>query len=165
MTGIPLHDFNCGLKAYRHEVTEDIPVYGELHRYLPVLANWQGYRVGEIVVTHHPRKHGVTKFGFARFYRGFFDLLTVIFITRYLKRPMHFFGVIGLGTFALGFLINLYLTILWFMGHSIGRRPLLMFGVLLLIVGVQFFSIGLIGEMITNLKSDQEVFSIKETLG
>ncbi len=165
MTGIPIHDFNCGLKAYRREVTQDIPVYGELHRYLPALAKWQGYRISEVAVQHHPRKHGSSKFGLSRFYRGFFDLLTVIFITRYLKRPMHLFGAIGTVSFAAGLGVCLHLTWLWWQGFAIGQRPLLLLGALLLIVGVQFFSIGLIGEMITNLKSDHDTYAIKERLG
>ncbi|OQY28893.1 MAG: glycosyltransferase [Candidatus Cloacimonetes bacterium 4572_55] len=164
ISGIPLHDFNCGLKAYRREVTQEIPVYGELHRYLPVLAKWQGYRIGELAVTHHPRKYGVTKFGFARFYRGFFDLLTVIFLTRYLKRPMHFFGIIGAIVFFIGFAINLHLSILWLRGIGIGERPMLLLGVLMQIIGTQFFSIGLVGEMIANMRSEKRSYSIRETI-
>jgi glycosyltransferase involved in cell wall biosynthesis len=164
LTGIKIHDFNCGLKAYRHEVIKEIPVYGELHRYLPVLAHWQGYNVGEIVVQHHARKFGVTKFGWERFFSGFFDLLTVLFITRYRQKPMHLFGFMGLISFMLGSAISLYLTFIWMQGKGIGNRPLLFLGVLLIIVGVQLFSIGLIGEMITNSRDEQQRYSIKEAI-
>jgi glycosyltransferase involved in cell wall biosynthesis len=164
LTGIKIHDFNCGLKAYRRDVVKEIPVYGELHRYLPVLAHWMGYRVGEIVVEHHPRRFGKTKYGFKRFFDGFFDLLTVLFLTRYRQKPMHLFGLMGLVTFFLGAGILIYLTILWFSGHGIGNRPLLFLGILLVIVGMQSFSLGLIGEMITNTKDETRIYSIKEKL-
>ncbi len=164
LTGIPLHDFNCGLKAYRNEVIKSIEVYGELHRFLPVLAVWQGFRVTEIPVKHHPRKYGKTKFGISRFTNGFFDLLTVMFITRFRKKPLHFFGFLGLLSTFIGTAILLYLTILWFQGQGIGRRPLLFLGVLLVIVGVQFFSLGLIGEMVTSTLDQKIEYSIKEEL-
>jgi glycosyltransferase involved in cell wall biosynthesis len=164
LTGIKIHDFNCGLKAYRRDVVKEIPVYGELHRYLPVLAHWMGYRVGEIVVEHHPRRFGKTKYGFKRFFDGFFDLLTVLFLTRYRQKPMHLFGLMGLVTFFFGAGILTYLTILWFSGHGIGNRPLLFLGILLVIVGMQSFSLGLIGEMITNTKDETRIYSIKEKL-
>ena len=164
LTGIKIHDFNCGLKAYRHDVVKEIPVYGELHRYLPVLAHWMGYRVGEIVVKHHARKFGKTKYGLRRFFDGFFDLLTVLFLTRYRQKPMHLFGLLGLVTFFLGSIILAYLTVLWFIGPGIGNRPLLFLGILLVIVGMQSFSIGLIGEMITNTKDEIRIYSIKEKL-
>ncbi len=164
MTGIKINDFNCGLKGYRQQVIKEIPVYGSLHRYLPVLAHWKGFKVGEIVVQHHPRKYGVTKYGLRRFFDGFFDLFTVLFLTRYRQKPLHLFGFFGLGFFTLGFIISLYLSILWFMGQGIGNRPLLFLGVLLMIVGMQSFSIGLIGEMITNLKGEEGSYSIKEII-
>jgi hypothetical protein len=164
LTGIKIHDFNCGLKAYRRDVVKEIPVYGELHRYLPVLAHWLGYRVGEITVKHHARKFGKTKYGLRRFFDGFFDLLTVLFLTRYRQKPMHLFGLLGLVTFLLGSIILAYLTILWFIGPGIGSRPLLFLGILLVIVGMQSFSIGLIGEMITNSKDDVRIYSIQEKL-
>ncbi len=164
ITGIKIHDFNCGLKAYRNDVIKSIPVYGELHRYLPVLAHWQGFRVGEIIVTHHPRKFGKTKFGISRFFNGFFDLLTVMFITRFRQKPLHLFGFFGLVSMFIGLLISLYLTILWFQGNSIGQRPLLFLGVLMLIVGVQSFSLGLIGEMLTSTRDDSIDYSIKQEI-
>ncbi|MGD9488338.1 MAG: glycosyltransferase family 2 protein [Calditrichaceae bacterium] len=164
ITGIKIHDFNCGLKAYRNDVIKSIPVYGELHRYLPVLAHWQGFRVGEIIVTHHARKFGKTKFGISRFFNGFFDLLTVMFITRFRQKPLHLFGFFGLVSMFIGLLISLYLTILWFQGNSIGQRPLLFLGVLMLIVGVQSFSLGLIGEMLTSTRDDSIDYSIKQEI-
>ncbi len=164
LTGIKIHDFNCGLKAYRREVIKEIPVYGSLHRYLPVLAHWKGFAVGEVVVQHHPRKYGVTKYGIRRFFDGFFDLFTVLFLTRYRQKPLHLFGFFGLASLSLGFIISLYLSVLWFMGYGIGHRPLLFLGVLLMIVGMQSFSIGLIGEMITNLRGEEGSYSIKEKI-
>jgi len=161
LTGIKIHDFNCGLKAYRQDVIKAIPVYGELHRYLPVLAHWLGFKVGELVVKHHPRQHGYSKFGVKRFFNGFFDLLTVLFITRFRQKPLHLFGFMGLGSSMLGLLILFYLSILWFQGQGIGQRPLFFLGVLLIIVGVQFFSIGLIGEMLINTRGNNISYTIK----
>ncbi len=163
LTGIKIHDFNCGLKAYRKSVTQDIKVYGELHRYLPVLAHWAGYKIGEVVVQHHPRKYGKTKFGISRFLKGFLDLLTVLFTTRYFKRPLHLFGTVGLFVFLLGFGITVYLSLLKIIeGIALSNRPLFILGVMLTIVGVQFISIGLIGEMITRAYQHLETYSIKE---
>lgn len=163
LTGIPLHDFNCGLKAYRKEVVKEIELYGELHRYIPVLAHWKGFSVGEIVVQHHPRKYGRTKFGVGRFWKGFLDLLTILFTTRYLQRPLHLFGFWGLIFALAGFIIDFYLVIEWFLGlTALSQRPLFLAGVLLIIIGVQFISIGLIGEMITKTRETKEVYSIKE---
>ncbi len=164
LTGIKIHDFNCGLKAYKREVIKAIPVYGELHRYLPVLAHWLGYQVGELVVTHHPRKYGSSKFGIKRFFNGFFDLLTVLFITRFRQKPLHLFGLMGLGSSFLGFATLFYLSILWFQGYGIGNRPLFILGVLLIIVGVQFFSIGLIGEMLINTRGTSVSYTIKNKI-
>lgn len=165
LTGIKIHDFNCGLKAYRQQVIKAIPVYGELHRYLPVLAHWLGFRVGELVVTHHARKHGYSKFGLKRYFNGFFDLLTVLFITRFRQKPLHLFGFMGLASSLLGLLILTYLSVLWFQGHGIGQRPLLFLGVLLIIVGIQFFSIGLIGEMLINTQDSKSInYTIKNKL-
>ena len=163
-TGIKIHDFNCGLKAYRQEVIKEIPVYGSLHRYLPVLAHWKGFAIGEVIVQHHARKFGVTKYGWRRFFDGFFDLFTVLFLTRYRQKPLHLFGFFGLISLAAGFTISLYLTVLWFQGYGIGNRPLLFLGILLIIVGMQSFSIGLIGEMITNLKDEEGSYSIREMI-
>lgn len=162
MTGMKLRDFNSGLKAYRREVVQDIKVYGEMHRFLPALAHWAGYRVAEIPVLHHPRKYGKTKFGLSRFWHGFLDLVTVIFTTRYSRRPLHFFGGIGLITLLVGIAIDLELTIEWALGKTaISNRPLFTVGILLIIVGVQFISIGLLGEMITRTNVTEE-YVIKE---
>ncbi len=148
VSGVHLHDFNCGFKAYRHEVTRDVNLYGELHRFIPVLAHQKGYRVTEIKVHHRPRRFGRSKFGAKRLARGFFDFLTVILLGEYRWRPMHLFGWLGLLSGAAGVAINLYLAYLWFTGHRpIGTRPLLTLGVLLITVGVQFFTIGLLAEM------------------
>ena len=164
LTGIKIHDFNCGLKGYRREVIKAIPVYGELHRYLPVLAHWQGFKVGEIVVKHHARKHGKTKFGARRFFSGFFDLLTVLFITRYGQKPMHLFGFFGVVCVLFGFIISLYLTIIWIQGQGIGHRPLLFLGILLIIVGVQSFSLGLIGDMTSSIQNQSVEYLIREEI-
>lgn len=148
-SGVKLHDFNCGLKGYKREVVKSLYVYGEMHRYLPALAHLDGFKVTEIVVKHHPRKYGKTKFGLSRFIYGFLDLLTVLVTAKYMKRPLHFFGSIGTLLLFVGFLVDLYLAIHWFMGDkNLSNRPLLIFGVALIIVGVQFISLGLIGELI-----------------
>ena len=165
MTGIPIHDMNCGLKAYRKEVVKGINVYGELHRYIPALAHWAGFRVGEKVVQHHPRKYGRTKFGIGRLSRGFLDLLTVLFTTRYIRRPLHLFGVWGLVSFIIGVFIDGYLSIEWFLGRtSLSNRPLFLLGFLFIIIGAQFVSFGLLGEMINRQQRDETTYSIRETL-
>ncbi len=164
ITGIKIHDFNCGLKAYRKEVVKEVEIYGELHRYIPVLAHWLGYKVGEIPVQHHQRKYGRTKYGIGRFWKGFLDLLTVIFTTRYMQRPLHLFGFWGMVFFLAGFAIDLYLVTLKFTeGMALSNRPLFFGGILLIIVGVQFISIGLIGEMITKTRrTPEKEYSIRE---
>ena len=162
LTGIKIHDFNCGLKIYRREVTQSIKVYGEMHRYLPVLAHWNGFRVGEIVVRHHPRRYGKTKFGASRFLKGFLDLITILFTTRYLRRPLHFFGTLGFLLFVAGFAIDLYLAIEWaFYGKYLTNRPMLWLGILLILLGVQTIAIGLIGEMIAHHAQKVEDYHIK----
>ena len=165
LSGIRLHDFNCGLKAYRYEVVKDIPVYGELHRFLPVLAFKLGYRITEIPVQHHARKYGVTKFGANRFVNGFFDLLTVLFISDYNRAPLHLFGSMGLVCGMIGFLVNLYLTVGWFNGVPIGNRPLLFLGILLMVIGVQFFSFGLIAEKMVNMSERDRTYAVKLDTG
>jgi glycosyltransferase involved in cell wall biosynthesis len=149
ISGVRLHDMNCGFKAYRAEVVRGLPLYGELHRFIPVLAHERGYRVTELAVNHRPREHGRSRYGIERYLRGFFDLITVTFMGRYRHRPLHLFGGLGLALGGIGFLICVYLTVLWFAGNAIGHRPLLTLGVLLVVVGMQFLSLGLIGEMIT----------------
>ncbi|MEF8815454.1 MAG: glycosyltransferase family 2 protein [Salinibacter sp.] len=167
-SGLPLHDFNCGLKVYRREVVKSIDVYGELHRYIPLLAKWEGYdRVAEKEVRHHPRKYGTTKFGIERFLQGFLDLITVVFLTRYAVRPMHFFGSMGTAAFALGFLVSLWLSFdKLVLGHNIGDRPLLLFGVLLILFGSQMFTTGLLGEMIIRPRmEDPSTYEVAEAVG
>jgi len=148
-TGVKLHDMNCGFKAYRREVLRSIPVYGDLFRFIPAFAAWEGFRVAEVPVKHHARKFGRSRYGLERLLRGFFDLLSVMFLTRYSRKPMHLFGLIGLLLAAVGFLTEGYLTVLWFRGHKIGDRPLLLLGALEIILGIQFFSMGFIGEFLT----------------
>lgn len=150
VSGVRLHDVNCGLKAYRVEVVKDMRLYGELHRFIPVLAAYQGFRVAEIVVNHRARQHGRSRYGPERYLRGFFDLLSVTFMGRYRHRPLHLFGGIGLLMGAVGFIVLLYLTMLWIWGQPIGHRPLLTLGVLLVVVGIQFVSLGLISELVTS---------------
>jgi glycosyltransferase involved in cell wall biosynthesis len=153
-SGIPLHDFNCGLKAYKRDVVETISVYGELHRYIPVVAAQAGFRVTEVKVNHRRRTAGRSKYGWQRYLRGYLDLLTVMFLGRYQHRPQHLFGGFGTLLILVGVLVELYLTIdkLAF-GNAIGQRPLLLLGALLIIVGVQLLSLGLIGELIANSRA------------
>ena len=166
ISGINLHDFNCGLKVYRREVVKHVKVYGELHRYIPLLAKWEGYaRIGEKPVRHRPRKYGRTKFGLERFVRGFLDLITVFFLTRFAVRPMHFFGGIGTILFLTGLGISFYLTVLKFLGQPIGNRPLLFLGMLLIMVGVQLFSTGLLGEILIKPRMESiETYHVAERL-
>jgi glycosyltransferase involved in cell wall biosynthesis len=149
-SGVRLHDMNCGLKAYRAEVVHGLRLYGELHRFIPVLAHYRGYRIAELPVNHRQREHGRSRYGIERYLRGFLDLLTVSFIGRYRHRPLHLFGGLGLVLTTIGIAILVYLTVDKALGHAIGGRPLLTLGVLLVVVGMQFFSLGLISEMITS---------------
>ncbi len=147
---VDLHDFNCGFKVYRREVLEQVPVYGELHRYIPVLASRRGFRVGELAVRHHARKSGVSKYGWDRLYKGLLDFLTVLFITKYTRRPLHLFGMLGLVSFGAGFVIDAWLAFLWaFRSESLSNRPLLFLGVLLMLAGLQMLTTGLLAEMMT----------------
>jgi glycosyltransferase involved in cell wall biosynthesis len=157
MSGLRLHDMNCGLKAYRAEVVRGMPLYGELHRFIPVLAQYRGFRVAELPVNHRPREHGRSRYGVERYIRGFLDLLTVSFIGRYRHRPLHLFGGLGLILGLLGVAILVYLTVVKAFGHAIGERPLLTLGVLLVVVGLQFFSLGLISEMLTSQHEETTV--------
>lgn len=157
-TGIKIHDLNCGFKVYKKEVIESLHLYGELYKYIPVLAQKKNFRVGEIVVTHRPRKFGKSKFGWQRNIKGFLDMLTVIFLTGYLKRPAHFFGTFGFVSFFLGFLIGIYITYLRITTGSIQyRQPLLFLGILLMVVGVQLVTTGLLAEMLVNLNQKENL--------
>jgi dolichol-phosphate mannosyltransferase len=149
MSGVRLHDMNCGLKAYRAEVVHGLRLYGELHRYIPVLAHYSGFRVAEVPVNPRPREHGRSRYGVERYLRGFLDLLTVTFLGRYRHRPLHLFGGLGLTLLLGGLAILVYLTVLKLGGSAIGGRPLLTLGVLLVVVGMQFLSLGLLTELIT----------------
>ncbi len=150
VSGLRLHDMNCGLKAYRADVVRGMQLYGELHRYIPILAHYRGFRVTEIPVNHRPRAHGHSRYGVERYVRGFLDLLTVTFMGRYRHRPLHLFGGVGLVTSVLGAAILVYLTALKLAGQAIGHRPLLTLGVLLVVVGIQFLSLGLLSELLTS---------------
>jgi glycosyltransferase involved in cell wall biosynthesis len=150
VSGLRLHDLNCGLKAYRAEVVRGLRIYGELHRFVPVLAHYRGFRVAEIPVNHRPREHGRSRYGMERYVRGFLDLLTVTFMGRYRQRPLHLFGGLGLGLSLVGGIVLAYLTVLKAAGQAIGHRPLLTLGVLLVVVGMQFLSLGLLSELITS---------------
>jgi len=165
VSGIKIHDFNCGLKAYRNEVTKDVRVLGELHRYIPVLAHMDGYRIGEIPVQHHPRQFGVTKYGWGRLLKGFLDLLTVMYIGKYMGRPLHLFGTMGLIFGTLGMAINIFITSLWLQTGTIqNRHPLLTLGVLLTVLGVQFVCTGLLADMLTRGPQPNEKFNIRKIL-
>ena len=148
LSGVRLHDMNCGLKAYKAEVVQGLRLYGELHRFIPVLAHQRGYRVAELPVNHRPREHGRSRYGVERYLRGAFDLMSVSFVGRYRTRPLHLFGTLGLVLGFVGTVVLLYLTLLKLEGHAIGQRPLLTLGVLLVVVGIQLFSLGLLAELI-----------------
>lgn len=171
-SGVRLHDFNCGFKVYRKIVTERIPLYSDFHRFIPVLAVGQGFRVTELPVQHHPRHAGVSKYGAGRTIRGLLDFITVLFLTTYLKHPLRLFGVAGLAMFGLGGLIELYLALEWLQRalgladvEPIGTRPLFTVGILAMILGIQLFSTGLLGEMIRyfTFRPEQE-YAIKKIL-
>ncbi len=168
MSGIPLHDFNCGLKAYRRKVVKSIEVYGEMHRYIPVLAKWAGFRkIGEKIVEHRPRKYGVTKFGWSRFINGFLDLLTITFVGRFGKKPMHFFGLYGTLCFLLGFGISIYLLIAKFSlnNFTLTNRPAFYIALTIMIIGMQLFLAGFIAELISRNSVERNNYLIEEKLG
>jgi glycosyltransferase involved in cell wall biosynthesis len=168
MSKIKLNDFNCGLKAYRLKVVKCIEVYGEMHRYVPVLAKWAGFtKIGEKVVEHRPRKYGVTKFGWSRFVNGFLDLMTIFFMGKFGKRPMHFFGLWGTVAFLLGLGIFTYLTISKFFFDVTGmtQRPLFYFALLGMIIGTQLFLAGFVGELITRNAPERNHYLIQEKIG
>ncbi len=153
MSGVTLHDFNCGFKAYRSVVAKSLEVYGERHRFLPVLAHWNGFRVTEAPVPHRAREFGVSKFGIDRFFNGFFDLATLLFLRKYMRSPLHFFGLIGIVLTIVGVAISAWFGVDWILTRSLHVRPLMLLAVTSMILGVQFFSVGLLGEMISNQSS------------
>ncbi len=163
-TGVKIHDFNCGLKCYRREVIEELDLYGELHRYIPAIANWKGFKVGEAKINHQPRIHGKSKFGSERYLRGLFDLLTIIMLTKYPEKPLHFFGLLGTILSLAGLAINLYMALLRLSGKWISNRPLLLLGILLLILGIQFIFFGLMGELIVFSSQKDISYTVKEKL-
>ena len=168
MSGIKLHDFNCGLKAYKKEVVKNIDVYGEMHRYIPVLAGWAGFRrIGEKEVQHQKRKYGKTKFGLERFINGFLDLLSIGFVTKFGKRPMHLFGLLGTIIFFIGFVIAGYLAYakFVFLEFKMTDRPLFYFGLLAMVVGTQLFLTGFISELIVRHSPDKNKYQIEKRVG
>lgn len=167
ISGIPLHDFNCGLKSYRQEVIKSVEVYGDMHRYIPVLAKWAGFsNIGEKVVEHRARKYGVTKFGLERFINGPLDLMSVSFVGRFGKRPMHLFGTLGVLSFLIGMAILVYLSFakLAYKEYGIADRPLFYFGILALIVGSQLFLTGFLAEMINRNSPTRNVYLIEKEI-
>jgi glycosyltransferase involved in cell wall biosynthesis len=168
MSGIKLHDFNCGLKAYKSAVVKSIEVYGDMHRYIPFLAKWAGFsHIGEKVVHHQKRKFGKTKYGLDRFYKGYLDLLTITFTSRFGKRPMHFFGLWGSLIFLGGLIIAGYLAYEKFfrMAFKMTERPLFFFGLLAMIIGTQLFVAGFLGELVSRSSSDRNTYLVEEKLG
>jgi glycosyltransferase involved in cell wall biosynthesis len=165
---IKLHDFNCGLKAYRKKVVKSIEVYGEMHRYIPVIAKWSGFKkIGEKVVEHRARKYGVTKFGWERFVNGFLDLMSITFVSKFSKRPMHFFGLWGTVFFLIGFGITFYLVIAKFIDSSVGltNRPGFYLALATLIIGMQLFLAGFISELITRNAPGRNAYLIEDKIG
>ena len=162
MTGVRLHDMNCGLKAYRSEVVKTVRLRGELHRFIPVLAHWNGFRIGEVRTVHHPRLHGKTKFGAARFLNGFLDLLAVMFLTTSSRRPLHLFGRIGVFFALVGAAITIGFSWRWVLGEGLRLRPALLFGAVLIILGLQFLSMGFLGELIASTRSHEPDYAIRE---
>ncbi len=168
MSKIPLHDFNCGLKAYRRKVIKSIEVYGEMHRYIPVLAKWAGFKsIGEKAVEHHPRKYGTTKFGWERFINGFLDLASIMFVGRFGKRPMHFFGLWGTLSFGIGFVLSVYLIVSKFIDpeYALTNRPAFFLALTLLLLGSQLFLAGFTGELIARNSPERNTYFIEKRIG
>jgi len=164
-SGLRLHDFNCGFKVYRREVTESFKVYGEMHRFLPVLAYWHGFRVGEEGVQHHPRSFGSSHFGASRILKGLFDFTTVMFLVKFEKRPLHLFGAIGLLCLLLGGGISVWFFLAWLFGAPMHVRPIMIGGWVLIVMGIQFFSMGLLGEMLARGHQETAQVPVRERLG
>jgi glycosyltransferase involved in cell wall biosynthesis len=167
MSGVKLHDHNCGLKAYRKEVIKSIEVYGEMHRFIPVIAKWAGFRkIGEKVVEHRKRKYGVTKFGLERFINGFLDLISIMFVSRFGKKPMHLFGMLGSIIFFIGLVIAVYLTYMRFFmsGYRMTERPIFYFGLLAMIIGTQLFTAGFLAEMVARNAPERNHYLIEKEL-
>jgi glycosyltransferase involved in cell wall biosynthesis len=169
VTGVNLHDYGCSLKAYRRDVIKNLKLYGEMHRFIPAVASWYGVRIAEVETTHHPRLRGKSKYGISRTMKVVLDLITVKFLQSFSTKPLQFFGPIGLLSGAFGFLISLYLTLeKIFSGKDIGGRPLLLLGALLIIVGIQFIGMGLLGEMMVRVYHETQkkpIYVIKKVIG
>jgi glycosyltransferase involved in cell wall biosynthesis len=163
IAGVRLHDFNCGLKAYRAATAKSLEIYGERHRYLPVLAHWDGWRVTEIPVTHHERRFGKSKYGFSKFFKGFLDLLTLLFLRRYLRSPLHFFGLVGILLMAAGTAVLGYFGVQWLVTGAMRIRPLTLLSVAAIIMGIQFLSFGFLAEMLAHVSARPQ-YNIRETL-
>ncbi len=167
ISGIKLHDFNCGLKAYSHNLVKDLEVHGEMHRYIPLIAKWEGYHtIGEKIVQHRERKYGRTKFGISRFIKGYLDLLSITFVSKFGKRPMHLFGALGSLLFFIGFVIAGYLAYakIFMAAYRMTERPLFYFGLLAMILGTQLFLTGFLAELISLQTRDKQSYHIKETI-
>ncbi|RPI35038.1 MAG: glycosyltransferase [Nitrospiraceae bacterium] len=169
VTGVNLHDYGCSLKAYRRDVIKNLKLYGEMHRFIPAVASWYGVRIAEVETTHHPRLRGKSKYGISRTMKVVLDLITVKFLQSFSTKPLQFFGPIGLFSGLLGFLISIYLSLeKIFSGKDIGGRPLLLLGALLIIVGIQFIGMGLLGEMMVRVYHETQkkpIYVIKKVLG
>lgn len=163
MSGVKLHDFNCGFKAYKAPAAKTLEIYGERHRYLPALAHWNGFKIGEVIVPHHPRKFGKTKYGLSRFFNGPFDLMTLMFLHKYMKNPLHFFGRVGLLFGLAGSAVLAYFGVEWIITREMHIRPLVLLALGAIIMGIQFVSIGLVGEMITSA-TNRNTYTIRDTL-
>jgi glycosyltransferase involved in cell wall biosynthesis len=167
MSGVKLHDHNCGLKAYRKELVKSIEVYGEMHRFIPVIAKWAGFRkIGEKVVEHRKRQYGVTKFGLERFVNGFLDLISIMFVSRFGKKPMHLFGMLGSIIFFIGLVIAVYLTYMRFFmeGYRMTERPIFYFGLLAMVIGTQLFTAGFLAEMVARNAPERNHYLIEKEL-
>jgi hypothetical protein len=166
-SGIQLHDFNCGLKSYNRKVIKSIEVFGEMHRYIPILAKWSGFRkIGEKVVEHRPRKYGISKFGWQRFINGFLDLATIMFLGKFSKRPMQFFGLLGTISFLIGFIASIYLVIAKFMvtDFALTNRPSFYIALTTMIIGMQLFLTGFVAELVTRNSSERNVYLVEKKL-
>lgn len=172
MTGIKLHDFNCGLKAYKREVVKSIEVYGEMHRYIPVIAKWAGFKkIGEKVVRHQPRKYGQSKFGFERFINGFLDLASILFVSKFKKKPMHFFGTLGTISFLVGAIVAIWLIVVKIIhsfehikGRDVVDQPLFFLALVTLIIGTQLFLTGFLAELISRSASERNIYQKKDRI-
>lgn len=164
MTHVSLHDMNCGLKAYRAEAAKSVRLRGELHRFIPVLAHWNGYRIGELPVVHHKRRHGTTKFGASRFVNGFLDLLSVMFLTTSSTRPLHVFGRMGIGVAMLGLLFTVWAAWPVVLGEPLRLRPSLVLGLVFIVLGIQFLSLGFLGELIAGTRTTEPEYAIRERI-